>query len=596
VLSVLFTATDYSLAAAAPTSTTAPELAPVGTVPNLAPGTQSEGQLQSQTSIQLSIELRSSDPSGLIATAEAISTPGSPQYGQFLTPAQIQSRFGPTQASKTALESYLTSHGLTIGSVVGDGLVVTASGPASSVTAAMHTGIARYKQRSGRLVYANTSAPKVPSALAPSIATVNGLDDTAELQPHVVVPTSVPSPGSTTAPKSPAPSSSDSKQSTSGAASSGAASPCAAASGAASAAGAYSADVLANTYGFDSAYQAGDLGKGETVAVFELAGYSQSNLQKFERCYGLDPPVRDVKIQGGDQAGDGSIESELDIETIMSLAPKARVLVYEAPPTTAGALAGYGMILQDDKAQVVSTSWGGCEQALGSSFIDSETTIFEAMAAQGQSVVAASGDSGSEDCLDSSLASNELAVDDPASQQWVTGVGGTDLLSAGTVPFESAWNDSSGSGGCGLSTMWSLKDWQKGSGVQNRFSNGFREVPDVSASASPANGYVIYCTKGNLCKGAGKGWIVVGGTSAAAPLWAALIALADEMSGGKAGFVSPLLYKLASHSGNAFHDVTTGNNDFTGTNGGRYPATGGYDQATGLGSPNGAVLIPALHT
>jgi subtilase family serine protease len=119
-------------------------------------------------------------------------------------------------------------------------------------------------------------------------------------------------------------------------------------------------------------------------------------------------------------------------------------------------------------------------------------------------------------------------------------------------------------------------------------------VPDVSASASPDNGYVEYCTVGSMCTS--KGWMAVGGTSASAPLWAALAALADQGLSRPVGFVNPLLYELAANpsDSNAFNDITTGNNDWTGTNGGLYPATARYDMATGLGTPNGSVLVPLL--
>ena len=149
-----------------------------------------------------------------------------------------------------------------------------------------------------------------------------------------------------------------------------------------------------------------------------------------------------------------------------------------------------------------------------------------------------------------------------------------------------------------------MPGYQSGPGVVNTYSSGVpcgssgycREVPDVSASADPNNGYVIFCSEGFYCKLEGGGWFAAGGTSAAAPLWAALLAVADQGLGSPIGFVNPDLYAIAADAStsSAFNDITVGNNDFTGSHGGRYPATSGYDLATGLGTPNGTVLIPLL--
>ena len=243
-----------------------------------------------------------------------------------------------------------------------------------------------------------------------------------------------------------------------------------------------------------------------------------------------------------------------------------------------------------------------------------ENTLFQEAAAQGQSIFSASGDDGAEDCFPENPTPQ---VDDPASQPFVTGVGGTHVSSLGPRPAESVWNDGPivGAGGrrrldllarcrstrpprrprCTWSTPGS-------SGSTCGASSGnCREVPDVSADSDPATGYVIYWN-GNGASGlaAPQGWQVVGGTSGAAPAWAALIALANASSacdGTAIGFANPALYNAAATAYAAdFNDTTSGDNDMTGTNGGQFVAGPGYDMATGLGSPNGATLAPAMCT
>ena len=197
-----------------------------------------------------------------------------------------------------------------------------------------------------------------------------------------------------------------------------------------------------------------------------------------------------------------------------------------------------------------------------------------------------------------------MAVDDPASQPFVTGVGGTEITALGPPPSETAWNTGPdccfGAGGGGISLAHAMPSYQADAadsvGVVNADSSGTpcgnaggycREVPDVSALAGPFP-YEFYF------KGSWGSW---GGTSLSAPLWAALVTLANASSAcnqESVGFANPTLYALAKTDPGAFHDVTSGNNDLTGKNGGLYPALAGYDMASGLGTPNGAVLPAGL--
>ena len=193
-----------------------------------------------------------------------------------------------------------------------------------------------------------------------------------------------------------------------------------------------------------------------------------------------------------------------------------------------------------------------------------------------------------------------LAVSDPASQPYVTSVGGTSLghgaaQTLGPPPTEQAWNDglyySEGAGGGGISGTFAMPAYQQALGVVNGSSGtpcasaggDCREVPDVSADADPSSGYIVYDTVDGQ-----PGWTASGGTSGASPLWAAVLAVAASADGSTAGYgaLNPTLYQLAQETpGTYLNDVTSGNNDYNATAGGQYPAMPGYDMATGLGTP-----------
>ena len=192
-----------------------------------------------------------------------------------------------------------------------------------------------------------------------------------------------------------------------------------------------------------------------------------------------------------------------------------------------------------------------------------------------------------------------LAVSDPASQPYVTAVGGTTVSALGPAPTESTWNDqlyyAEGAGGGGISKSFTMPAYQQALGMVSgssgtpcaNSSGDCREVPDVSADADPSTGYVIY----------DSGWTAIGGTSGAAPLWAAVLSVAASADGNTDGYgaMNPILYTLAGQTpGTYLNDVTTGNNDYNGTDGGQFGATGGYDMATGLGTPVTSALATGL--
>jgi Pro-kumamolisin, activation domain/ell wall binding domain 2 (CWB2) len=554
---------------------------PVGSAPAIPLGAQAQGAAPAAQPVSFDVVLRPRNQAALDAFTTAVSTPGSPQYRQFMTPAEYASQFGPTPATISAVTSRLQSLGLTVGTAQGSLLPV--SGSVTKVGSALHTSFRQYRLTSGRTARANVAAPQVPSDVVGAVQAIVGLDTLTQLT-HALPTISAPSQDIVRS-NSPAPALNANLSGPT-------------ACGAAAGPPGYTASQLASYYGLTSLYSGGTLGSGVTVAIAELEPFTPSDIASYQTCYGTAAQVTPVSVDGGPSGGQSG-EAALDIEDVIGLAPAATIDVYQAPNSLTSVLHMYQQIATDNVAQVVSTSWGQCEARDTGSFLNSENTIFQQMAAQGQTMVAASGDAGSADCdnpIGGTGSTTTLAVDDPASQPFVTGVGGTNLQT--TSGPESTWNEgtvngSLSAGGGGISIKWPMPSWQTAIGVITGSSGTpcgvsagsfCREVPDVSASAQPSNGYRIYVA---------GAWHTFGGTSAAAPTWAALIALADASSacnGHRLGFLNPALYQLRAAWPADFHDVTAGNNDAVGTNGGSFAAAGGYDMASGLGTPVGANL------
>jgi subtilase family serine protease len=562
----------------------------VGAAPRYPSGARSVGTLSTSARIPILVALSPRDPSALARYAAAVSEPGSSLYRHFLTVAEFRARFAPTNQQIAAVEASLRSHGLAPGSVTANGLLIPVSASAGRLASALGTSFAQVKLRSGGTAFANTRAPQFDTSVASLIQGVIGLDTLTHPHalsldlPHVSGAHSRLAVAHATA-------------------ATGGPQPCAAASSAAPGQDAYTANEIAGAYNFNSLYGAGDEGAGIKVALFELEPNSTSDVAAYQSCYATSATVTYVKEDGGAGSGYGQGEAALDIEDVIGLAPQASVDVYQAPNSNTGLIDNYTAIVDNDTDKVVSTSWGECESSSGSTIINEEGTLFEQAATQGQTIFAAAGDDGSTDCGTSSL-----AVDDPASQPYVTGVGGLHMSTTSYPPTESVWNDSTtatGAGGGGVSISHAMPSYQSGApsslNVINSHSSGSqcgapsgsycREVPDVSADADPYTGYLIYYE---------GSWTGIGGTSAAAPLWAAFTALVDASSscaGKSIGFANPLLYNAAASAYSSdFTDVTSGNNDYTPDlyAGGLYPAGTGYDMASGLGSPDGATLPATL--
>jgi hypothetical protein len=561
-------------------------MAAVGLALTLAPASAAAARRPAHVTVVL--EPRS--PAALRAYAEAVSMPSSRLYRHYLTPAQFGLRFGASRTAIARVRSALRAQGLDPGAVSANHL---------SIRAVPATGVARRPLAElGRLAVSALPGVQAIEGLHPAPGPhpllVRGTlrRRPRASQPHVVT---------------------------------GGPQPCAAVRNAAASSGAYTDDQIASAYGLPTSYRSGDLGAGITVAVYELEPVAASDLAAFQACYGINVSIGYVRVDGGAGSGEGSGESALDIENVLGYVPAARVLVYQGPNSSSGAPGSgpydvFNAIVSQDRAQVVTISWGECESALGPSGAQAENTLFQEAAVQGQTIVAAGGDTGAEDCQTASSApALHPAVDDPASQPFVTGVGGTTLSSLGPRPTEEVWNNggtpaallSPGAGGGGISALWGMPtaqlDAAPGLNVRSGAPNGStcgrpggwcREVPDVSADADPATGYEIYYNGSGAAPGQPRGWQAFGGTSAASPVWASIMALADaspSCAGAPVGMALPALYRAAgSDYAGAFNDVRSGNNDFTGTNSGQFAAGPGYDEASGLGSPNAPALIPQL--
>jgi subtilase family serine protease len=484
-------------------------------------------------------------------------------YHHFLSPQEFVDEFGPTPQQQQQVTSYLQSQGFHVTSVSPNGLLIDANATVSQAESAFQISINTY-QLGARTFYANASAPTIPSTLSSLIASIGGLDNSVKLHPlyHLQHQSGKPGLGTRVSHNTHAPHAQS---------------------------GLGPAD-LASAYDAAPLQQGGFQGNNQTVAVFELDGYQSSDITQYLQTYNLgNPSISNVLIDGFDgSAGAGAIEAELDIEVVAAMAPKATQIVYEGPNTTQGVNDTYNKIVTDNKAQVTTISWGECESASGAAELQTLDNIFKQGASQGIALFAASGDSGAYDCNDTNL-----AVDSPAGDPYITGVGGTNLqINNGAYGSESVWSNPSDTqrspegsgGGGGISNTFTQPSWQVGPGVKNQYSNGNREVPDVSADADPATGYAVYCTVATSgCSS--SGWIVVGGTSAAAPFWAGSTAIMNDylQKQGKSriGFANPILYGLTNSQQQyaPFHDVTSGNNLY-------YPATPNYDEASGIGSPD----------
>jgi subtilase family serine protease len=603
-------------------------LARVGTRAAIPNGAVVHGPLAFATRLHVDVTLKPRNPAALAAYATAVSTLGSADYRRYLTPAQFARRFGATPAQVERVLAALRARGLHPGAVSAGALSIPVVATAAQLEHAFSISLSQVSLPGRRTGIVADERPAFARAAASDVQAVVGLNTTSAPHPLLVRPPASASravSGSLTA-LTGASAAAQSARLRAHAASAGpqACAAATAAQGSGAGAGAFTDNQIASAYGFTGLYGSGDEGAGMTVAVYELEPDDPADIAAYESCYGIHASISYVPVDDGAGTGSGSGEAALDIENLIGLAPDVKVLVYQGPNSDSGAPGSgpydvFNAIVNQDRARVVTVSWGQCEPAVGQADAIAENSLFEQAAVQGQSIVAADGDSGAQDCdVGGTIPQTQVAVDDPSSQPYVTGVGGTSLTALGPRPSEAVWNSGGnvltadiqpGASGGGVSSLWGMPaaqlDAAASLGVRTTVPGGSacgrqfcREVPDVSADADPSTGYLFYWNGNGSQPGQPAGWQGIGGTSAAAPLWAALLALADaspSCGGESVGYADPALYRSAGAAyGADFNDITTGNNDFTGTNEGQYAATPGYDPVTGLGTPYAVSLVPGL--
>jgi len=481
--------------------------------------------------------------------------PADPIYGRFLTSEQFAERFGPTKTDYDAVVRELSAKGFRVRKANKPSQLLSLQAETWLVEREFKVRMQRYRGPNGREFFAPDQEPEFSAELAARVVHLAGLTDWSVRKPkfkHVhAKPANLTAMEIGSGPQ-----------------------------------GGLSPNDIASAYNIEVQRTASDF--PQTLAVLALADYFNSDIDFYRNYFSLtDISVSRVEVDGGTLkpgwTDDDSSETTLDIQLQMALAPYgSKILVYEGPNTDSGFLHLLARIADDNTAKQISCSWGSDEGSNTSGFLQSEHQIFQQMAAQGQSFYAASGDSGA---YDDGI---RLSVDDPASQPYVTGVGGTQLIlsPAGSYAGETTWNAGSaaaGAGGGGVSRVWSLPAYQQG--MPGLVSKNNRNVPDVALNSDPDTGYAIYY----------QGfWSVYGGTSSAAPLWAAYTAninrLRQQAGFSQIGFMNHRLYAIGKSDayGDAFHDVADNSNNL------KYKAVVGYDNATGWGSMKGDMLSDLL--
>jgi kumamolisin len=485
----------------------------------------------------------------------------------------LRARFGPARATTAAADRYLAHRGL---SVSADGILTrTYTGSVAAASRAFRTPVLLYRQ-DGALFRAPAVPPSLPQGLARRVSSIDGLSSRAVAHPLA---------GS--------------------AAAAATLKSCAGASQLQALGRGYQPAQFASpdAYDFQSLLDAGHAGQADALALIEFSNYTPSNVAAYQACYGTTVPITDVPVNGGTTDRSGAGEVQLDEEVAATAAPGlSHIYTYIAPndgSTSFGAM--IDSIIEDQPVthtNVVSISWGDCEYPALFPDMRSDDAEYQLAKAAGLTVVAASGDTGSDDC---GPGSHTYRVDYPSSSPYVTGVGGTSLhLGTAGSSHETAWghpdSDLGQGGGGGASILYPMPSWQSAPGVISTDTHSTcgaandqpcREVPDVSVDANPITGYIVY---------SGGKWRLFGGTSAGAPLLAAIIADADTYSiahgGGRMGGAANQFFY--AHAGAPlFRDITVGSNNIYGQPN-LYATTAGYDMATGLGVPDGVTLAQLL--
>ena len=456
--------------------------------------------------------------------------------GTCISREALAEEYGPDENSVSLVQAFAAEYGLTATPHGNGRLSLAVSGTEAAMQEAFGVTF-KHEQINGQSFRTREGAITLPQELGGHVTAVLGLDNRPQARPHNRV--AVPHAANIS----------------------------------------YSPVQVATLYGFPTGASAA----GQTIGLIELGGGFQAAdiATYFEGLKQAVPTVVAVAVDGGantpgdPNGADGEVM--LDIEVSAAVAPGAHVAVYFTPNTDQGFIDAISTAVHDttNKPSVISISWGGPESTWTQQSVTALDNACQAAAAVGITITVAAGDDGSTDGVQGKTSH----VDFPASSPHVLACGGTKLTGSGsTIKSEVVWNETAageGATGGGVSNLFPLPTWQKNADVPKSTAKaGGRGVPDVAGDADPSTGYNV------LVDGQTS---VIGGTSAVAPLWAGLIALANAKNKSSAGFINPTLYADPS----ALNDITSGNN-------GAFKAAKGWDACTGLGSPKGAAVIAAL--
>jgi hypothetical protein len=557
---------------------------------------------------------------------------GSPQYHKWLTPEEFRAEFGASPETIQKVMTWLAAQGFTVDNVARSGRWIQFSGTAAQVEGAFQTEMHRYLIN-GATHIANASDLSLPAEMAPLVSTVLPLHNFSFKRPLLgpyfvvhrdsqgkLVPTDPAFTISNTGTRH-----------------------------------FITPGDYAKIYDLTSLYQNGANGSGQTIAVVARSNVELTDVATFRSIFGLPANNPTIIIDGSDPgftfSGD-ALEASLDVEWAGAVAPNAAIdlVISASTATTDGVDLSSAYIIDNNLAPIMTVSFGQCESSLGAAENAFYNSLWQQAAAQGISVFVSAGDSGAAGCDNPSFgpATGGIAVSGLASTPFATAIGGTEFnengsdstfwnptngpgftSSLGYIP-EAAWNESCDpavttcllnqsilfAGGGGASTIYSKPSWQITSipGVPN---DGHRDIPDVSLAAATHDGYLV-CFEGSCqttTDSNGQPVLlnasVVGGTSAGAPSFAAIMAIVDQQTNQRQGLVNYVLYPLAAAENFAncnsssrtnpgvsssciFNDATAGNNSVPGQPG--FNAGIGYDLVTGLGSVNAANLVQAFVT
>ncbi len=514
------------------------------------PDTVSESTLvkhaDAEANMEIVIGLAGRNTADLDALLERQSDPQSSDYLNYLSVDEFVARYSPTQSDVDSVVKYLALNGIKVKLIPANRLLIHAEGNVAQLERAFHVQINEYQYLAGTAstpvsttYLSNDRDPSVPAHLKNIVVSVIGLNTLDSFQSRIARPMGPPA---------------HPRQS------------------------ALTPKDVAEGYNLPNSNNKNSTrrlnGSGVTMAIVTAEGYDPKDVESYWQRTNVNRTgkVIDVPINGTTKAINE--ETTMDLELMGAQLPAADIHMYIASDARFVNFAlAFNQMVTDNKADVMSVSWGLCERGTGWLMIKTENMIFKQAASQGIALFASSGDDGVYDCKQKKL---RWEVDFPSSSPYVTAVGGTTfVIDKGARVSESAWE---GSGG-GISNHFDRPTWQTGRGIPDEDK---RQSADVSMAADPYTGYLV-TYKGGLMK--------IGGTSASAPTMAALWGMNVIATGRRLGPANPHFYRIGRSPdyNKVFFDVVKGQNGAG--RGPGYKAKAGWDNATGWGAPDGEELV-----